>query len=130
MSERIFVAHLEDEESIRGFLELVAVDEGHGYWGTAAWQQAVRYVKENPVDLVFLDLGLPGKTGDQVAGNIREVKPQVKMVVLTAGYPNKDQQSRLEQAGINEIYQKPVDVDVLVGVMSRVAALKRNIPVP
>ena len=45
--------------------------------------EAVRAVAEHEVDVLILDLGLPGLPGTKVAELVKESKPNVAIVILT-----------------------------------------------
>jgi len=45
--------------------------------------RALSILQENPVDVVLLDLQMPGKSGIEVAAQIRKNRPDVKVLVLT-----------------------------------------------
>lgn len=47
-------------------------------------QAALEYVKNNPVDAAFLDMEMPGLHGLGLALKLREVRPEIKVVFVTA----------------------------------------------
>lgn len=72
-------------------------------------------------DYIILDLGLPGMTGFEVCQQIRK-DPElrdVKLVALT-GYGDESFRARAEQAGFDRFYTKPLDPNVLYGLLGDV----------
>jgi two-component system CheB/CheR fusion protein len=76
--------------------------------GPAALQQADAFRPE----VVLLDIGLPGMDGYEVATHIRATPElsRIKLVALTGYNPDR---SRMDQAGFNNYFTKPVDLDKL-----------------
>ncbi|MDR2977713.1 MAG: response regulator transcription factor [Streptococcaceae bacterium] len=66
---------------------------------------------EQDVDLVLLDIMLPGKTGDQVLQEIRKVS-QIPVMIMTA-LSEKKRISEYLLAGANDYITKPFDLDEL-----------------
>ena len=48
--------------------------------------EGLRLFEENPVELVVLDFLMPGMKGDEVAERMRQRKPHVPIVMLSAYY--------------------------------------------
>jgi len=48
--------------------------------------EGIRLFEENPIDLVVLDFLMPEMKGDEVADRMRQLKPQVPIVMLSAYY--------------------------------------------
>src|SRR5215469_14468132 len=71
---------------------------------------ALAAASSTPPDVVFLDIGLPGMDGCEVARQIRQL-PGVTTALLVAitGYGRKDDVQRCKEAGIDCHFLKPVD---------------------
>ena len=102
-------------------LKLLLAVYGHqvelAHEGVAALQVASAY---HP-DLIFLDLGLPGMSGYEVARRLREgmAFTKVKIIALT-GYGTEDDQLRSKAAGFDRHLVKPIDPSVLPEVIADV----------
>lgn len=48
-------------------------------------QEALEFIKDNPCDVAFLDIQMPGKTGMEFSSDIRAVKPRANIIFVT-GY--------------------------------------------
>ena len=91
-------------------LELWGHDVAYAYDGPSALQTAEQWHPQ----AVFLDIGLPGMDGYEVAEKLREL-PHAKDVVLIAitGYGQDDDRARSQRAGIDHHLVKPVAPDAL-----------------
>ncbi|HEX5463057.1 MAG TPA: response regulator [Steroidobacteraceae bacterium] len=97
-------------ESMSMLLEMWGHDVAYAYDGPSALERAEQWQPE----AVFLDIGLPGMDGYEVAERLREL-PQSKDAVLIAitGYGQEDDRLRSRRAGIDHHLVKPVAPDTL-----------------
>ena len=97
-------------ESMSMLLEMWGHEVVFAYDGPSALETAEKWRPE----AVFLDIGLPGMDGYQVAEKLREL-PQGKDAVLIAitGYGQEDDRLRSRRAGIDHHLVKPVAPDTL-----------------
>ena len=47
-------------------------------------QDALEWVRTNPVELAVLDIDMPGMTGLELAGELRKINPRISILFLTA----------------------------------------------
>jgi len=97
-------------ESMTMLLELWGHEVVCAYDGDGALKVAVSYRPE----AVFLDIGLPGMDGYEVAARLREL-PQSADAILIAvtGYGQDEDRRRSRAAGINYHLVKPVAPETL-----------------
>ena len=85
--------------------------------GTAAnGREAIRQIKTQKPDLVFLDIQMPGFDGFSVISGMMEVEPPLFVFVTAYG----DHALRAFEAQAVDYLMKPVDEDRLAGTMDRV----------
>src|SRR5690348_9505164 len=77
-----------------------------------------------PPDLIILDIGLPGMDGLGVCRHVREARPQLPILVLTARDGELDTVAGLD-AGADDYVTKPFRFAVL---LARVRAMLRRTP--
>lgn len=84
------------------------------YDGRTALETAAKF---RP-DAVFLDIGLPGMDGYEIAERLRE-SPQAARAVLVAitGYGQDEDRRRSREAGIDHHLVKPVAPDTLLALL-------------
>ncbi|PID84795.1 MAG: DNA-binding response regulator [Chloroflexi bacterium] len=119
MSARILI--IEDEDRIRQFLQRGLSFEGYRVDASADGQTGLDLFRENPPDLVLLDLMLPGMDGLEVCRRIRAAS-EVPILMLTAKETIEDRVVGLD-AGADDYLVKPFAFDELV---ARVRALLRR----
>ena len=78
--------------------------------GTGA--EAISCVERQRFDRVFLDLQLPDISGDEVYRRIKEMQPDLPVVIIT-GYPDSEMMSRILRNGAVMMIQKPIDFSQL-----------------
>ncbi|HLJ93558.1 MAG TPA: response regulator [Gemmataceae bacterium] len=85
---------------------------------------ALRTALEKQPDVILLDIGLPKLDGWQLAEQIRShVTGKRPLLIALSGYGMQADQLRSQQAGIDLHFVKPVDPEVLRGVLQRFKAV-------
>jgi len=84
--------------------------EGHEVLTSAGGEEALAVLRARPVDLVLLDYFMPGMTGEEVVGRLREFNPYVQ-VLLQTGYaserPPRELLRRLDIQGYHDKSEGP-----------------------
>ncbi len=80
---------------------------------------AVEMFKNNKqIDLVLLDIKMPGKNGFEVAKELKSMRPDVPVIAQTA-YAMREDAAKIEQAGCDDVIIKPIDSNVVIGVVKK-----------
>jgi PAS domain S-box-containing protein len=105
-------------ESLAALLEL----QGHATRVAHDGNQALAAAHDFRPEIVFLDIGMPGKDGYQVARELRR-QPETRQAVLVAltGWGAQDDRARTRNAGFDHHLTKPAGLADVEGLMSRVA---------
>lgn len=82
MPKRILV--VEDEPNMRLLVAEELTDAGYEVDTAENGEAALMKFKEKPYDLVTIDIEMPGMNGLELAGKLREIKRDVRLVILTA----------------------------------------------
>ncbi len=120
--ERILV--VEDEVGIVDFLERGLSAEGFEVLSALDGTAGTKLALAEDVDLIVLDLMLPGRSGLEVLASVHEEKPAVPVIVLTARGEVEDRVSGLD-AGAVDYLVKPFSLSELaarIRAQLRVAA--------
>ena len=82
-------------------------------------ENGIKIVKENPVELIVMDLGLPGMDGIEATQQIKEINKDIKIVILTS---HNDEQEVLNclKAGANAYCSKEINPKRLTQVIQSV----------
>ena len=78
--------------------------------GTA--KEAIKSLRKQKFDLMFLDLKLPDAPGDQVLKIAKQIDPDVNVIVVT-GYPDSEILDRILQVSPVTVLKKPLKVEQL-----------------
>lgn len=116
------VAVVEDNESLRKGITYRLEDEGHSVDALEDGQQASDYIAQEAVDLVVLDINLPGLSGLEVLSAMRARGDPRPVILLTARATTEDRVQGLD-AGADDYLVKPFAMDELV---ARIRALGRR----
>ena len=94
---------------------------GHRVIEAENGEQALAAAREHPVDLVLMDLHMPGMDGLDATRAIRRLdggRARVPVIALTAD-AFAETRKECEAAGLDDFIAKPVEADVLAAVLER-----------
>lgn len=111
MSGHILV--IDDEEILRRTLARVLRKAGYDVSMAGDGHEALRLLRENNFDLVYLDIRLPGMDGLQILRGIRQDDARMPVVLLTA-YGSLQTALEALRLGATDYLLKPIDPEVLV----------------
>jgi CheY-like chemotaxis protein len=84
--------------------------------------EGMRACLEGPPDVALLDIGLPGRSGYDLAREIRSRLPHESIgLVAVTGYGQEEDRRRALEAGIDRHLVKPVELDELRAVIEELA---------
>ena len=110
---------VEDDHDIAEPLARALTREGYEVTAAGDGQVALQTVLDAPPDLIILDVGLPGMDGLEVCRNVRDVHPQVPILMLTARDEEPDRIIGLE-VGADDYLTKPFSPRELVARMKAI----------
>ena len=124
------LAMVEDEADFRE----CAIDylhmSGYSAWGAGCGEDFYRRLLVDPVDILILDVGLPGESGFEIASHLRSSRPDIGIIILSARDQVGDRLQGLGN-GADCYLVKPVDFQELIAnidaVWRRVRAF-RHVP--
>jgi len=115
---------IDDEASIRESLEVLLTLEGYTVQMSVDGEAGLHRLEQESFDLVLLDLALPGKSGMELLPLIKELRPELPVIMLTA-YGTVDNVVDAIRAGAENFVQKPWDNEkLLADIRSAVARHK------
>src|SRR3712207_5085208 len=110
---------VDDDRAILTLIGTIALGEGFDVATTVSGEDAMKQIRHRPVDLVLLDLRMPGVTGLDVLRSIREISPRVKVVLMT-GYGTIDTAVEAVKLGAMDYLTKPFDLPRLRQLLATV----------
>ena len=109
---------VEDKESFREYIKEVLKTGGFNVFDTDTGKEAMELFKSKNIDLVLLDLRLPGKDGISIAKEIKKIDKTVPIIILTA-YGTINNAVTAIKLGVYDFIEKPVDPDRLLYLVER-----------
>ncbi len=123
MSQRTIMT-IEDDAAIRRGIVDCLEFAGYNVIEAARGDEGMKAAVQRSFDLLLLDLVLPGASGLEVLKAVREVKPTLPVIILSARGEENDRVDGL-QLGADDYVVKPFSVKEL---LARVEAVLRRTP--
>ena len=101
------IAIVEDDTDQLHNMEEFLLDCGYEVWGVGSAEAFYKGFTLHPVDVVILDVGLPGEDGLSVASLLKS-KPEVGVIILSARDSLTDRLAGM-RAGADRYFVKPVN---------------------
>jgi two-component system nitrogen regulation response regulator NtrX len=107
---------VDDEPGVRSALSGVLSDEGYSVEAVPSGEACLERLTRGPVDLVVLDVWLPGMDGLATLARLRERQVDVQ-VVLISGHGNIESAVRAIKMGAFDFVEKPLSLEKTVLVI-------------
>ncbi len=122
-TKRVLV--VDDEPEVTYALQAFFLAKGYEMLTALDGIQAMRHLRSHPIDLVLLDMKMPGVNGVEVLKFLRAQSPLTKVIVVT-GF---DEQFRelVERLGVDGFMLKPFGIQALTGTIEEVLAGKAGL---
>lgn len=104
---------VDDEQSIRESLEGILQDEGYRCLFAENGEQAFSLVKEESVDLVLLDIWMPGMDGLEVLQLIKSQRPELTIIMMS-GHGTIETAVKATKLGAFDFIEKPLSLEKLL----------------
>lgn len=114
---------VDDKADVRDTLQLCLQYEGFIVTTAVNGASALDAIERGPVDLVLLDVKMPGMDGIEVLGRILAIKPALPIVMMSGHGDIKTAVDAVKK-GAEDFLEKPLDTDRLVVVIRN--ALRRG----
>lgn len=109
---------VDDHEDGAEMLSLLIAAQGHQVSTTATGEAALQALETLRPDVAFLDIGLPGVDGYEVARRIRQRREHSAMtLVALTGWGSREDKVRASDAGFDLHLTKPVDPSLVQAVL-------------
>jgi two-component system cell cycle sensor histidine kinase/response regulator CckA len=117
---------VDDEPTVREVTETLLQEAGYRVLLAADGHEAVKAVKEHGsgIDLVLLDMSMPGLSGEEALEEMRSMEPRVR-VLLSSGYAEPDT-GALPTENLAGFIQKPYGAEELRRAVATALAMPRE----
>ena len=92
---------------------------GHEAEFTTNPHEALALATELNPDVAFLDIGMPGLTGYQLAGLLRKSFGRALCLVAISGYADAEYRKRGREAGFDAYLSKPAEVELIEATLNQ-----------
>lgn len=116
-SLKIFIVE-DDMDFAEGLAEILEL-EGHEVETANSGEEAIARFQEKDFDLTFMDVKLPGKNGVESFLEIRALKPEARVMMMT-GYSLQHLLDEAMNGGALGVLKKPFDIEVIINLASSV----------
>jgi two-component system cell cycle sensor histidine kinase/response regulator CckA len=124
-SETILI--VDDEETIRSLVKDILEMKGYKVLAAADGREAIDVYRQERgrIDLVILDMAMPGMDGRETFEELKTINPQVK-AILSTGFAEDDRAREVMALGVKAFVQKPYRIDDLAGAVRRVLDIRNG----
>ena len=121
MKPRILV--VDDEEPIRKTMRMTLEYEGFEVTEAPSGVEAIQAVEQDPPDLIFLDIKMPGIDGLEVLEQLKEKSPSIQVIIIS-GHGNVETAVQATKLGAFDFIEKPLETERILLAVRNAAERK------
>jgi excisionase family DNA binding protein len=110
---------VDDQDAVRATLTELLGTVQREILAAASGEEALAILKTTDVDLVLLDLSLPGVDGVETFRQIQALRPGVPVIIVT-GYPDSPLMAQALDIGPFTAMRKPIHLDQMNRIVERI----------
>lgn len=115
---------IDDEQGIRDMLSYVLSKEGYKVFTAENGKVGIEKVMQEDIDIVISDIKMPGIDGVSVLGKIKEIKPEIEVIMAT-GYASLETAIESLRKGAFDYIHKPFNIDELTTIIAKAYETKQ-----
>ncbi len=81
--------------------------------------QAIGMMEEEPYDIMFLDIRMPGKDGIETLKAVKKIRPETIVIMMT-GYSVDEMVHKALEENASEIIYKPFEIEKVLSLINNV----------
>jgi DNA-binding NtrC family response regulator len=120
MNDQAKILIVDDDPAMVDTLADILSDEGFRIGKAGDGYTAVEMIKENGIDMVLMDIRMPGMDGVETFRQLKEIKPDIKVIMMTA-YAMDDMIEEVRRLKAYVCLNKPLDMDNLISLVTEIA---------
>ena len=117
-NNRLRILIVDDEAVVRESLTQWFMAEGYDVWAVPGGAEALRLLQDRAADLALLDIKMPGMDGMELQARLREIDPELTVIIMT-GFASVETAIRGLKQGAWDYLTKPIDPDQLSHAVSK-----------
>lgn len=107
------ILFVDDEAAIRNIFEQAFSQKGYVVRLSESAEEALEILKQDNINVMFLDLNLPEMNGVELCKQIRKTNPMAIIYAVT-GYASLFEVVDCRDAGFDDYFTKPVNLEILL----------------
>lgn len=121
MIKEIRVLIVDDNIGLLSTMSLILRYVGYSVFTATNGKEAIEYAKSNNLQIIFMDIKMPGKNGVDVYKELKKIIPKVPVVMMT-GYSRNELVQKGIEAGVHKVIFKPLDMDFVIHLIKEVVS--------
>ncbi len=113
---------VDDEESMRNFMEIMLSKEGYDVSCAPCGQEAVESISRTRPDVVFTDLMMPEMSGLELLSAVKDIDDRIEVIVMTA-FASVDTALEAMKKGAYDYVTKPFKIDEIKLTLKKLVKL-------
>ena len=112
---------IDDEETVINISEMMLKRLGYRVLKAHSGYEGLKLFEENKstIDLIISDLEMPKMNGKEVMDKLREIDPQIKVILSSGALTNADEKNVVNK-GFNGFIKKPYNMNTLCEKMAEI----------
>ena len=108
---------VDDDDAVRDVLYDVLCDE-HLCHSASTAEQALAFIREQPYDVVLTDISMPGLSGVELLGHLRQTQPDTPVIIIS-GIGDREHAEGLMRLGAFDFILKPFTLEAVEQSVAR-----------
>ena len=121
--QMISILVVDDEQGMRDFLKIMLKKQGYQVQTANNGENALSALQEGPFDLVISDIRMPGASGLDLLGSIKERHPDLPVIMITA-FASPDDAVIAMKNGAFDYISKPFNIEEIKSVVDSATSRK------
>jgi nitrogen regulation protein NR(I) len=109
---------VDDDPQLRQSFEKLLVEEGHTVVTAANGEAALELVRQNPPELVVMDIRMPGMSGLEAFQAMHALEPKLPVIIMTA-FGTTETAIEATKLGAYDYILKPFDIPDILALISQ-----------
>jgi two-component system OmpR family response regulator len=113
MKNDLRVLVIDDEEELVSTLVERMTLRGIKAFGALTAQEGLRFLQEQDITVIILDVMMPGMDGLELLKRIKKMYPQIQVILLTGRGSEKESEIGIAEGAFDYLI-KPIDIEELI----------------
>jgi two-component system response regulator HydG len=125
MGDKASILIVDDNISLCKTMSFVLGRKGYAVTAASDGPEAIAIVEERPFDIIFMDIKMPLMDGVETHREIKKLRPEAVVVMMTA-YAVEDMVKEALEEGAYGILYKPLDMEKIVSLIEKVTVVMQG----